>query len=204
MPKRPYVQKNDGEMPSHIGYSDGVQKRKTKKKIMMKIDNGLDQEEESAPRFLLDSINIGIIEELVNNGDIKSSEIAQKLSIPLSTIQRRRSNLEKLRIVRKNYTVDLKMLNLRIAEVMIGTSKGTSKKILDEIFTKNKLSLIDTSLRVGNPDTNISFRIAYRNSKELFEVLEQIKGMENVYQVSWSEYISEKSNKSSFRDLLMK
>jgi hypothetical protein len=48
----------------------------------------------------LDNINLKIIEELLNNGDIKSSEIATKLAIPLSTIQRRRTKIEKT-IVRK-------------------------------------------------------------------------------------------------------
>jgi DNA-binding Lrp family transcriptional regulator len=154
-------------------------------------------------KFLLDKINIGIIEELVNNGDIKSSEISAKLKIPLSTIQRRRNNLEKLSVLKKNYTVDLKRLNLRIAEIMIGTSNGDSKKVMSEVYNKHKNSIIDMSLRIGNPDTNVSFRLAYRSSRELFEVLEEIKEMDDVKNVSWSEYISEKRNdKSSFDDLL--
>ena len=50
----------------------------------------------------IDNINLKIIEELLNNGDIKSSEIASNLAIPLSTIQRRRTKIEKT-IVRKTY-----------------------------------------------------------------------------------------------------
>ncbi|HET6589158.1 MAG TPA: winged helix-turn-helix transcriptional regulator [Candidatus Nitrosocosmicus sp.] len=154
-------------------------------------------------KFLLDKINVGIIQELVNNGDIKSSEISAKLKIPLSTIQRRRNNLEKLSIIKKNYIVDLKKLDLRIAEIMIGTSSDESQKIMTEVYNKHKTSIVDMSLRIGNPDTNVSLRIAYKTSLELFEILEEIKQMDTVNNVTWSEYISEKCNdKSSFDELL--
>ncbi|MDR4490970.1 MAG: winged helix-turn-helix transcriptional regulator [Candidatus Nitrosocosmicus sp.] len=154
-------------------------------------------------KFILDKINVGIIQELVNNGDIKSSEISAKLKIPISTIQRRRNNLEKLSIIKKNYIVDLKKLDLRIAEIMIGTSSGESQKIMTEVYNKHKTSIVDMSLRIGNPDTNVSLRIAYKTSLELFEILEEIKQMDTVNNVTWSEYISEKCNdKSSFDELL--
>ena len=174
------------------------------KKGSNKNNNKRTGHDDTSPiKFMLDKINVGIIQELVNNGDIKSSEISAKLKIPLSTIQRRRSNLEKLSIIKKNYIVDLKKLDLRIAEIMIGTSSGESQNIMTEVYNKHKTSIIDMSLRIGNPDTNVSFRIAYKTSLELFEVLEEIKQMDTVNNVTWSEYISEKRNdKSSFDELL--
>jgi len=203
LPRRPYRVGNGGrsrEASQHVigGNDETSVKNNVNHKSRKKVSD-----DNSTTNFLLDKINIGIIEELVNNGDIKSSEISAKLKIPLSTIQRRRSNLEKLAVLKKNYTVDLKRLNLRIAEIMIGTLNGSSKKIMDDIYSKHKNSIIDMSLRIGNPDTNVSFRLTYKSSLELFEVLEEIKEMENVESVIWSEYISERRNsKSSFNDLL--
>lgn len=190
---------NKVEQPNGDYNGIGNRMRKGRKRS----DKSTDRDKEFQTNFLLDRINIGIMEELVNNGDIKSSEISEKLKIPLSTIQRRRSNLEKLSVLKKNYTVDLKRLNIRIAEIMIGTSKGDSQKIMTEVYNKHKKSVMDMSLRIGNPDTNVSFRLAYKTSLELFEVLEEIKEMDSVSNVTWSEYISEKRNeKSSFNDLL--
>ena len=152
---------------------------------------------------ILDKINLKIIEELLNNGEIKSSEIASKLKIPLSTIQRRRATLEKFDILKKNYSLDVTKLGLRVAEVSISTKKGSSRKVLDEIYNRHRKYLTDMSLRVGNPDTNISFRIVYKNSSRLFNLLEEIKGNLMVDKVDWSEYITEKkNNQSSFSDLL--
>ncbi len=150
----------------------------------------------------LDNINLKIIEELLNNGDIKSSEIATKLAIPLSTIQRRRSMLEKYSVLEKTYTLDPKKLGLRISEISINTKKGNSHEVMKEIYKSHRRNIVDMSLRIGNPDTNVSFRVVYRNSVFLFNLLEEIKENEMVNGVSWSEYISEKKNdQSSFIDL---
>jgi DNA-binding Lrp family transcriptional regulator len=152
---------------------------------------------------VLDKLNLKIIGEILNNGDIKSSEIASRLKIPLSTIQRRRATLEKFDILKKNYSLDVTKLGLRVAEVSISTKKGSSRKVLDEIYNRHRKYITDMSLRVGNPDTNISFRIVYKNSSRLFNLLEEIKGNQMVDKVDWSEYITEKkNNQSSFSDLL--
>lgn len=150
----------------------------------------------------LDKINLKIMEELLNNGDIKSSEIALKLGIPLSTIQRRRSMLEKFSVLKKTYSLDPKKLGLRISEVSIITKKGSSQKVMNEIYKGHRKNIIDMSLRIGNPDTNISFRIVYKNSVHLFSLLEEIKTNPLVDKVSWSEYITEiKNNPAYFSNL---
>ena len=154
-------------------------------------------------QFTLDRINLKIVEELITNGDIKSSEIAAKLKIPLSTIQRRRSNLEKNSILKKNYTLDLKKLGLRISEISVATRNGESQNVMNVFYNKHKKNIVNMALRIGNPDTNISFRVAYSDSIELFSLLEEIKEMEMVSMVEWSEYITEKNNKEiSFSDLV--
>lgn len=143
-----------------------------------------------------------IIEELLNNGDIISSEIALKLNIPLSTIIRRRGILEKLSVLKKNYTVDIKMLGMRFCEVSVGTKKGSSKKVLDEIYNVHSKNIIDMSLRIGDPEIDISFRIVYNDSVPLFYLLEELKKNQFVHKVSWSEDIAEKkNNKASFSNL---
>jgi len=112
----------------------------------------------------VDNINLKIIEELLSNGDIKSSEIASKLAIPLSTIRRRRSLLEKFSVLEKTYTLDPKKFGLRISEISINTKKGNSQEVMKEIYNNHRRNIVDMSLRIGNPDTNVSSRIAYKNS----------------------------------------
>lgn len=203
MPRRLIKAGNGNRVDNTVRHANGDYNRNSYHKNSNNKINNRDHQDKSQLNFLLDRINVGIIEELVNNGDVKSSEIAEKLKIPLSTIQRRRSNLEKLSVIKKTYTVDLKRLSLRIAEIMVGSERGDSQKIMNEVYNKHKNNIVNMSLRVGNPDTNVSFRLTYKTSLELFEVLEDVKEMETVNSVTWSEYISEKRNSnSSFLDLL--
>jgi DNA-binding Lrp family transcriptional regulator len=206
--KRFYTNKKANSHPENIN-GDSISYLRSKPEYLSSDDNKTDllSNADSVPVIKsavhLDNLNLKIIEELLNNGDIKSSEIASSLKIPLSTIQRRRATLEKFDILKKNYSLDVTKLGLRVAEVSISTKKGSSRKVLDEIYNRHRKYITDMSLRVGNPDTNISFRIVYKNSSRLFDLLEEIKGNQMVDKVDWSEYITEKkNNQSSFSDLL--
>ncbi|MGE0388732.1 MAG: winged helix-turn-helix transcriptional regulator [Candidatus Nitrosocosmicus sp.] len=190
--KSKFIQQSNGDYDEESQINSEGRKRKGQK---------FEEKKGSPP--ILDSINLGIVEALVNNGDIKSSEIAAKLKIPLSTIQRRRSNLEKNSILKKNYTLDFKKLGLRISEISVATRNGESQNVMNVFYNKHKKNIVNMALRIGNPDTNISFRVAYSDSIELFSLLEEIKEMEMVSMVEWSEYITEKNNKEiSFSDLV--
>ena len=202
MPRRLNSTAN-GKKSKFIQQSNGDYDDKFRKNSEGGTKNGQEFEDDKISGITLDSINLGIVEALVNNGDVKSSEIAAKLKIPLSTIQRRRSNLEKSLILRKNYTLDLKKLGLRVSEISVATRKGESQNIMNNFYNKHKKNIVDMALRIGNPDTNISFRVAYTDSIELFNLLEEIKEMEAVSMVQWSEYITEKKNHTiNFSDLV--
>jgi DNA-binding Lrp family transcriptional regulator len=177
--------------------------QESKKRPENVVTNELKFKDKKSGIMVLDNINLGIIEMLINNADIKSADIASKLKVPLSTIQRRRSNLEKNSILKKNYNVDLKRLGLRVAEISVSTKSGVSQNVIENFFNKHRRNIVNTALRIGNPDTNVSFRIVYTDSHELFDLLEEVKQIEGFSKVEWSEYITEKQNPSaSIADLL--
>ena len=92
----------------------------------------------------IDKINLKIIKALMENPNIKSSELSEKLQVPLSTIQRRRAVLEKTDVVKKEYILDLRKFGLRIAEILIDIEKGNHDKLLEDIKVKfNKNIIID-------------------------------------------------------------
>jgi hypothetical protein len=57
----------------------------------------------------LDALNVAIIKEMMNNADIRSATLAQKYRSPLSTVQRRRTRLERT-LLKKNITWTLPVL----------------------------------------------------------------------------------------------
>ena len=135
----------------------------------------------------LDKINIGIVKELLNNPNAKSADIASKLRIPLSTIQRRRAGLENSSILRKAYDLDYSRLGWREAELLVTVQKGKCRNIAQQLLKTFKNNIKSSTLRIGDPEINVAADIIYRSSPELLNILEVVKNMEFVSYVEWSE-----------------
>ena len=136
---------------------------------------------------LLDSINIKIISELVKNPNINSLTLSKKLGIPLSTIQRRRARIERV-ILMKTYTFNYKAFGGRIGDLIVSVDKGKSKEVAQSVLKeyKNNVALCDTRI---NSMHNISVRVIYRSTEELYELIESIKTMDYVNALQWSEVV---------------
>jgi DNA-binding Lrp family transcriptional regulator len=153
----------------------------------------------------VDKINLKIIKALMENPNIKSSELSEKLQVPLSTIQRRRAVLEKTAVVKKEYILDLRKFGLRIAEILIDIEKGNHDKLLEDIKVKFNKNIISISRKIGDPGINIGIKIVYSESIQLFEVLEELRKNSMVKKFDWFESITEeKAKEISFIDLVYK
>jgi DNA-binding Lrp family transcriptional regulator len=153
----------------------------------------------------IDKINLKIIKALMENPNIKSSELSEKLQVPLSTIQRRRAVLEKTAVVKKEYILDLRKFGLRIAEILIDIEKGNHDKLLEDIKVKFNKNIISISRKIGDPGINIGIKIVYSDSIQLFEVLEELRKNSMVKKFDWFESITEEKAKDiSFIDLVNK
>jgi DNA-binding Lrp family transcriptional regulator len=136
---------------------------------------------------LLDNINIKIISELVRQPDISSLALAKKLDIPLSTLQRRRARIENA-ILKRNYSFNYKAFGARIGDLIVSVDRGKSKEIAQNLLKKYKNNIVSCDTRI-NSEHNVSARIIYKNTEELFHLIENIKTMDYVTGVSWSEMV---------------
>jgi DNA-binding Lrp family transcriptional regulator len=144
------------------------------------------------------------------NPDVTSFDISKKLKMPLSTVQRRRTALERSSLIRKSYELDAKQFGWRIADILIAVEKGDCVEIANRLLTEdigirlssdiskkiNRINdgsygprVIETSLRIGDPVVNVMARIIYRTSDELFHIIQEIKKMPNIVRVEWSEVV---------------
>lgn len=138
-----------------------------------------------------DRINIEIFRSILINPDIKSSEIAKLIDIPLSTIQRRRSKIESSHLLQKNFVIDYHRLGLRIADLLIKISKGDIEKIINDVIKQHSKSILEVTVRIGHPDINLVVRIAYKNNDEIYEIMRTLNKIENLESVQWSEILKE-------------
>jgi DNA-binding Lrp family transcriptional regulator len=137
----------------------------------------------------LDSTDVNIIRELINNSNARSADIAYKYKIPLSTIQRRRTRLERSSILKHRYNIDVRQFGWRTADILIGVEKGDCVQVAREILEDYKDNVISTSLRIGNPQVNVSAKVIYKSSQELFNLIQIFRAIPNVAFVEWYEEV---------------
>jgi len=136
---------------------------------------------------LLDSINIKIVSELVRQPNISSISLSKKLNVPLSTIQRRRANIEKS-ILKRTYSLNYKAFGGRVGDLIINVDKGRSKEVAQLLLKNYKNNITHCHTRI-NSEHNVSAQVVYKNTEELHYLIESIKTMEYVTNVRWSEMV---------------
>jgi hypothetical protein len=68
-----------------------------------------------------------------------------------------------------------------------GRSEELAKKLLDGNGNNN--IIMNTSLRIGDPQINVSGQVLYKGSEELLEIIESVKAASYVKNVEWSEAV---------------
>lgn len=142
----------------------------------------------------IDLLDIKIIKELLADPDVQTAALAKKVGKPLSTIQRRKSDLEKSSVLKRNYDLSVQALGWRNAEILMLVEKGKADYIAHELLEKFE-GVIGTSIRI-NTEFNLAAYVGYRDSNELHELMEKIRAMPNVNHIQWSEVVREVGNKS--------
>lgn len=128
---------------------------------------------------------------IIRNPDIKSSEISEKIDIPLSTIQRRRGRIETSAVLKKSFVIDFHRLGMRVADLLIKITKGDIETIVSEIVKQHSKSILEITIRLGQPDINIVVRIAYKDNDEIYEIMRTFNTIEHLESIQWSEILKE-------------
>ena len=136
---------------------------------------------------LLDDINIKIVSELVKEPNMSSISLANKLDIPLSTIQRRRATLEKS-IIKKKYYFNYKAFGGRVGDLIINVDRGRSKEVSKLLLERYKCNVTFCHTRIDSAH-NVLVRVVYKDTEELHKLIESVKSMEFVTDVQWSEVV---------------
>lgn len=141
----------------------------------------------------LDSLDIKIMRELLDNPDGSSSKMGKKFGIPLSTIQRRKTRLESSVLTRK-YELSTHDLGWRNAEILMLVENGKADWMAKELIEKFD-KVIGTSTRI-NTNCNLAAYVGFRKSYELHELMEKIRAIPDVSNIEWSEIVGDSGNKS--------
>ncbi len=123
---------------------------------------------------------------LESDGRVSSNQVSKKLEIPKSTVQRRRKRLEK-EYLTTTYSLNSAKFGLRNIDLLIATERGATLKVGRELLTRKDVSYVAST--VGEHTMNLRAEAHVADNAELLLLLEDVKAMDGVKDVVWSEVV---------------
>ncbi|HUI00180.1 MAG TPA: Lrp/AsnC family transcriptional regulator [Nitrososphaerales archaeon] len=128
------------------------------------------------------------------DGKVPTHALAQKLRVPLTTVQRRRAHLER-KYLDVSYTLRLENLGIRRVDFFLYTAGGNTSEIGRDLLKRREIVSVGRS--VGEHTIDLRAEAIIKDSGQLLDLLEAIKGMPNVKDVIWSEIVDVVGRKQS-------
>ena len=145
----------------------------------MQIANSINNDN----KLKFDNVDFKIITLLVLGYDNK--KVSSTLKIPLSSIQRRSRIILLSKIITQEYIPNFKLLGIKKGMLHIYLRDGNLKQRAETI---SKLDgVLSVSIHVGNSDIVAEF--VYDNSECLVDIISEIKHMQDIEKILWSEEI---------------
>jgi len=119
-------------------------------------------------------------------GNVPSSELAQRLKVPRTTIERRRDYLEE-NYLSLAYSLDLRNLGYRRVDLLIYTAGGGAQPIARELLKRDNVVSVGRS--IGEHTIDLRAEVIIKDNSELLGLLEAVKAMDGVRDVVWSEVV---------------
>ena len=151
------------------------------------------------------NINRAIIAELLRDANITIKGLSKKIKVPFSTAQRRIRALQSSSVLQKRYHIDISSyLGLKRADIIINVDKGKTEQVIQRILEDyRQTNILSISTRLNHMH-NVVVGIVYKDSDELFKIVENIRSQPNVTLVEWSETIQDVEYTDAIENLVRK
>ena len=141
------------------------------------------------PNIGISQIDRKILKILLSpNDQTKSTKsISIKLGMPVTTIRRRRKRLES-KFLKLQYVLDIEKFGWRRIDFFISIRNGMVNAVANKLIDLNDVTYVGKS--IGEHTIDLRVETIVKDNSILLDLLEQIKGMEGVRDVVWSEIVS--------------
>ena len=145
---------------------------------------------------LLSSIDREILKAVLSPNSKRSSStfLSKKLGVPQTTIQRRRSRLEK-EFLELSYSLNLEKFGWRRVDLLISTGNGKTDSVAKQLLENEEVTYVGKS--IGEHTIDLRVEIIVKDNAELLDILEKVKAMEGVQDTVWSEIVEVVGKKRS-------
>jgi DNA-binding Lrp family transcriptional regulator len=119
-----------------------------------------------------------ILKILLNPNGKRSSEIlSERTGSPISTIQRRRKQLEK-EYLELSYTLLIEKFGWRRLDLLTSTTSGKTDTIANQLLAREEVVYVGKS--IGEHTIDLRAEIIVKDNAELLDVLEEVKSLEGI------------------------
>jgi DNA-binding Lrp family transcriptional regulator len=145
---------------------------------------------------LLSNVDREILKAILSpNGKHSSSTLlSKKLGVPQTTIQRRRTRLEK-EFLEYSYSLNLEKFGWRRVDLLIYTRNGKTDSVARQLLENDEVTYVGKS--IGEHTIDLRVEIIVKDNAELLNILEKVKAMEGVQDTVWSEIVEVVGKKRS-------
>jgi DNA-binding Lrp family transcriptional regulator len=131
----------------------------------------------------MDPLDVKIMSLMVSN--LPNKQIASKLKVPLSTIQRRTRKLIEKGMISMRAEVNLQMMGFKKGLIHVYISNGNIDQIARKICSLDPIESVE--IHIGNSD--MIGNAIYNDSKQLLQTISEIKRIDGVEKIVWSEEV---------------
>jgi DNA-binding Lrp family transcriptional regulator len=137
---------------------------------------------------ILSNADKKILKSLIaSNCNVSSLTLSRELGIPLSTVQRRRKRLE-ANLIETVYQLKLDRFGWRSATLFVTTANTSARHIGEEMMAWNN-EVVSVKRCMGENSADLQIDIVFRTNRELADIIERVKTIDGVTNVTWSESI---------------
>jgi DNA-binding Lrp family transcriptional regulator len=146
-----------------------------KKKAEVKLPHVISPADKTILKVLLDP-----------DGRISSHKLAKMTGLPRTTVQRRRKFLER-ELLSIAYTLNLKSLGFKRVDLLVFTQGGKTISIRKALL--KLIPVVYVARAIGEHTIDLKVEAIVKDNAELLNLTEEIKAMEGVRDVVWSETV---------------
>jgi DNA-binding Lrp family transcriptional regulator len=144
---------------------------------------------------ILSNVDREILKVILSpDGKHSSIFLTRKLGIPQTTIQRRRSRLEK-EFLELSYSLNLEKFGWRRVDLLIYTRNGKTDSVAKQLLENDEVTYVGKS--IGEHTIDLRVEIIVKDNAELLDILEKVKAMDGVHDTVWSEIVQVVGKKRS-------
>ncbi len=138
---------------------------------------------EFSPTRKIDPLDVKIMSLMISG--LANKQIAARLKVPLSTIQRRTRRLIEKGMISMKAEVNLAMMGFKRGVIHVYITNGNLDQIARKISLLERIESVE--IHIGNSD--MIGNVIYGDSRHLLQTISDIKKMEGVERIVWSEEI---------------